>query len=161
MKRQIKGAELARTLCKTLSYLSMKDFKWVIQSNQIKDCPVTFQDIDVALKIWGKNIAALQGKTTRIKTIPVGRDCVKVPLELTKLHREVFLTTFIFFVNKNPFFLTLSRNITFTAVNHLEEPHGAENIQGFQGDLSLLSRTWFSHHSGARRRRIHTPEAFD
>jgi hypothetical protein len=120
-KRQIKGAELARTLYKTLSYPSMKDFKWVIRRNQIKDFPVTVQDIDVDLKIWGKNIAALKGKTTRRKTIPVVRDNVKVPLELMKLHKEVFLTTDILFVNKNPFFLTLSRKITFTAVNHLAD----------------------------------------
>jgi hypothetical protein len=66
-KRQIKSAELAITLYKTLSYPSMKDFKWVIQSNQIKDCPVTVQDIDVARKIWVKNIAAPKGKTTRSK----------------------------------------------------------------------------------------------
>jgi hypothetical protein len=45
----------------------MKDFKWVIQSNQIKDFPVTVQDINVAQKIWGKNIAALKGKTNRSK----------------------------------------------------------------------------------------------
>jgi hypothetical protein len=37
-KRQIKGSELAQTLYKTLSYPSMKDFKWAIHSNQIKDC---------------------------------------------------------------------------------------------------------------------------
>jgi hypothetical protein len=52
----------------------MKDFKWVIRSNQIEDCPVTVQYIDADLKIWGKNIAALKGKTTRRKTIPVARD---------------------------------------------------------------------------------------
>jgi hypothetical protein len=120
-KRQIKSAELARTLYKTLSYPSMKDFKWVIQSNQIKDCPVTVQDIDMARKIWGKNITALKGKTTRSKSIPVARDYVKVPMELMKLHKEVFLTTAIFFVNNIPFFLTLSRKIFFTAVNHLAD----------------------------------------
>jgi hypothetical protein len=119
MKRQIKSAELARTLYMTLSYPSMKDFKWVIQSNQIKDFPLTVQDIDVARKIWGKNIAALKGKTTRSRSIPVARDYVKVPMELMKLHKEVLLTTDIFFVNKIPFFLTLSRKICFTAVNHL------------------------------------------
>lgn len=48
MKRQIKGAEVTRTLYTTLSYPSKKDFKWVIQSNQIKDCPVTVQDVNVA-----------------------------------------------------------------------------------------------------------------
>jgi hypothetical protein len=107
-KRQIKCAEIARNLYKTLSYPSMKDFKWVIQSNQIKDCPVMIQDIDVATKIWGRNIAALKGKTTRSKTHPVSSNYVKVPKELLKLHNEVFLTIDIFFVNKIPFFLTLS-----------------------------------------------------
>jgi hypothetical protein len=99
----------------------MKDFKWVIRSNQIKKIPVTVQYIDVDLNICGKNIAALKGKTTRRNTIPVARDYVKVPLDLMNLHKEVFLTTYIFFVNKNPFFLTLSCNITFTSVNHLTE----------------------------------------
>jgi hypothetical protein len=78
------------------------------------------QDVDVALKIWGKNIimAALKGKTTRGKPNPVAKDFVKVPVALLKLHKEVFLTADIFFVNKIPFF-TLSRKICFTMVNHL------------------------------------------
>jgi hypothetical protein len=120
-KRKIKCAEIAQNLCKTLSYPSMKDFKWVIRSNQIKYCPVTIQDIDVATKIWGNNIAGLKGKTTRRKTHPVARDYVKVPKELLKLHKEVFLITDIFFVNKIPFFLTLSQNICVTDVNHLAD----------------------------------------
>jgi hypothetical protein len=69
---------------------------------------MTIQDIDVATKIWGKNIVALKGKTTRSKTHPVARDYVKIPNELMKLQKEVFLTTDIFFVNKITFFLTLS-----------------------------------------------------
>jgi hypothetical protein len=120
-KRQIKGAELVQTVYKTLSYPSMTDFKWVIRSNHIKYFPVTVQYIDVALKVWGKNITALKGKTTRSKTIPVARDYVKVPLELMMLHKEVFLTTDLFFVKNNPFFLALNRKITFTAVNHLAD----------------------------------------
>jgi hypothetical protein len=78
-KQQIKCAEIARNLYKTLRCPSMKDFKWVIRSNQIKDCPATIQDIIVATKIWGKNIAALKGKTTRSKMHPLARDYVKVP----------------------------------------------------------------------------------
>jgi hypothetical protein len=66
-KRQLKGAELARTLYANLGYPSMKDYKWVIQSNQIKDCPVTVDDVVAANKIWGKDIAAIKGKTTRTK----------------------------------------------------------------------------------------------
>jgi hypothetical protein len=68
----------------------MKDFKWVVCSNQIKDFPVTVQDNDVAITIWGNNISALKGKTTRRKINPVARHYVKVPMELLKFHKEVF-----------------------------------------------------------------------
>jgi hypothetical protein len=81
----------------------MKDFKWVIHRNQIKDCPMTIQDIDVAMKISVKNIAALKHKTTRRKIHPMAGYYVKFPKELFQLHKEVFLTTDIFFVNKIPF----------------------------------------------------------
>ncbi len=118
-KRQIKGAESARILYAKLGYPSTKDYKWIIQSNQIKDCPVTVQDVDAANHIWGKNIAALKGKTTRGKPLPVAQDFVKVPKEFMQLNKMVYLTIDIFFVNKIPFFLALSRKICFTAVNHL------------------------------------------
>jgi hypothetical protein len=91
----------------------------VIRSNQIKDCPVTVKYINAVMKIWGKNTAALKGKTTRSESHLVASDYVKFPKELLKLHKEVFLTTDIFFVNNIPFFLTLSRKILFTAVKHL------------------------------------------
>jgi hypothetical protein len=42
-------------------------------------------------------------------------------MTLLKLHKEVFLTVDIFFINKMPLFLTLSRKICFTAVNHLAD----------------------------------------
>jgi hypothetical protein len=121
----------------------MKDFKWVIQSNQIKDCPVTVQDIDVAQKIWGKNIAALKGKTTRSKSIPVARDYVKVPMEPMKLHKEVFLTTDILFVNKIPFFLTLSRKISFIAVNHLADCTVPQIFKAFKEMYQYYLRSGF------------------
>ena len=80
---------------------------------------MSVQDIEVASKIWGKDITALKGKMARCKPIKVASDFVKIPKELIKLHKNIFLTTDVFFVNKIPFFLTLSRAIYFTAVNHL------------------------------------------
>jgi hypothetical protein len=99
----------------------MKHFKWVIHSSQIIGCPVTIQYTDVATNIWGKNNAALKGKTTRSKMHPVDRVYVKVPNELLKLHKEVFLSANIFFVNTIPFFLTLSCKICFADVNKLKD----------------------------------------
>jgi hypothetical protein len=67
MKRQIKEVEVAQSQYSKLNYLSWKDFKWITRSNQIKDCPVTVDHVDTALKIWGKNVVALKGKTTWTK----------------------------------------------------------------------------------------------
>jgi hypothetical protein len=51
----------------------------------------------------------------------VARDFVKVPVELLKFHKEVYITADLFFVNKIPFSLTLSRKICFAAMNHLTD----------------------------------------
>jgi hypothetical protein len=48
-KRQIKEAEVTQSLYSKLNYPSWKDFKWIIRSNQIKDCPVTVDHVDTAL----------------------------------------------------------------------------------------------------------------
>ena len=58
--RQIKGAEVDRSIYVTLDNPSAKDYKWVICSNQIKNCPVTVQDAEVLKNAQGKKIAALK-----------------------------------------------------------------------------------------------------
>ena len=58
-QKQVNGTEVARTIYAKLCYPSWKDLKWVIRSNHTKDCPVTVEDVDVALNIRGNNIAAL------------------------------------------------------------------------------------------------------
>ena len=63
----------------------------VIRSNHIKDFPVALEDVDVALKIWGKNIVALKGNNTRSKPNTLARDSLKISMGLLKIHREVFL----------------------------------------------------------------------
>jgi hypothetical protein len=70
-KHQIVNVELACKLQAGTAYPSIMDSKWVVQSNQIKDCPVTAQDVNVALKIWGPSVALLKGKTVR--RMPPGR----------------------------------------------------------------------------------------
>jgi hypothetical protein len=120
MKRQIKDMEVTRSLYSKLNhYPSWKDFKWITHGNQIKDCPVTVKHAVTALKIWGKNFVVLKGKTTQTKPNLVARNFVKVPVELLKLHKEVYSTANLFFVSKILFFLTLSHKIHFMAINHL------------------------------------------
>ena len=68
-KRQIEAAERAAELYVAVIYTFVADCRWVIQSSQIKECPLTVQDIYVAISIWGKDIFDLKGKTNSNKTI--------------------------------------------------------------------------------------------
>ena len=75
---------------------------------------------------------ALKGKTTREKLNVVARYQVNIPLVLIKLHKEVFHICYIFFVNKTPFFLTLSRKIYFAEVNLLANFTMPEILKAFK-----------------------------
>jgi hypothetical protein len=83
--------------------------KWAIQSNLIKDFPVTVKDMGTAIKVWGPSIAMLKGKTVRMTPPVVRQDVIKIPKE----HKNVTLGIDIFFVNKIPFFITYSLVICF------------------------------------------------
>ena len=49
------------------------------------------EDVEVALNIWGKKIAALKvKKKTSSKLNKVARDYERIPMDLLELHQEVF-----------------------------------------------------------------------
>jgi hypothetical protein len=119
-KRQIIAADKARTLLAGLGFPSEADYKWILRSNQVQECPVTTEDAMVASKIWGPDVPSLKGKTTRRTPPTVRTDIVEIPIEIRQLHRVVTLSIDVFFVNKIPFFITLSQKLMFTTVTHLE-----------------------------------------
>jgi hypothetical protein len=118
-KRQIHGANLVRNLQAGLAFPSNADMKWAIQSNLIKECPVTVKDMGTAIKVWGPSVAMLKGKTVRTTPPVVRQDVIEILKEIWELHKDVTLTIDIFFVNKIPFFTTYSLIICFLLVTHL------------------------------------------
>ena len=50
-------AKRAQSLYHNLGAPTIKNYKLLIQSNMIKDCPVTVKDVDIAEEIFGPDIA--------------------------------------------------------------------------------------------------------
>jgi len=61
-EHEVTNTKRARKLYHSIGAPSTKNFKMILQSNMIKNCPVTVQDIDLAMKIYGPDIAYLKGK---------------------------------------------------------------------------------------------------
>ena len=63
--RQIMRARKARDLHHLLGAPSPQDLKAIIIQNLIKDNPITVQDVNLAMELFGPDIGLLKGKTTR------------------------------------------------------------------------------------------------
>ena len=64
-KQQKEKAKEARKSHHTIGAPTIRNFKHIIKSDQMRNCPVTLEDIDEAEKIHGKDILHIKGKTTR------------------------------------------------------------------------------------------------
>jgi hypothetical protein len=85
--RAYNKAKQARRSIGMLGYPSEKDFRNVVSSKMITNCPVTPTDISAANKIFGPNVASIKGKTDRVTQEPVLTSYVKVPPEILDLNK--------------------------------------------------------------------------
>jgi hypothetical protein len=74
----------------------------------IKDCPVVQDDVVLAEKIFGEDVAIIKGKTTRAKPKPGIHDITAVPKALKMAQKSVILCIDTFFVNTMSFLHTIS-----------------------------------------------------
>ena len=88
-RRQAIGACKARELYHGLQRPGMEAFENMIRAGQIRDCPVTLQDVKNANLIFGKDLAALKGKTTQIRPPPVTDSTCAVPDELVRNKKKL------------------------------------------------------------------------
>lgn len=107
-EQQITKAKKARDLYAMVGYPTIRDFKAMIKNNMLLNCPVTTDDIDNSVKIFGPDIHMLKGKTVRKQPISVKVDYIKIPKEIQRIHHNVILAIDLFYVNNLPFFVTVS-----------------------------------------------------
>jgi hypothetical protein len=122
----------------------LKDFLEYLDANSIPNCPIHRQDAINAHAIFGRDLGSIQGKTTRRKLKAViSAAANNLPKEIMLHYRDITLCIDIMFVNKIPFFLSISRNIRFitaevldnrkhaTLVAALQRIHGIYRKRGF------------------------------
>lgn len=97
--------------------ISEREFKDILDNNRIKNCPLTYDDAKRALQIYGPDERVLQGKTRKKKSKHViSFDAIPIPSDIANDHGDVTLCADIFYVNKEKYFHTISRNIKFRTI---------------------------------------------
>ena len=82
----------------------------------IKNCPITQEDIDMSEKIYGTDVFALKGKTTRSKPKLTIQDYIEIPSELKSAHQGINLCADLMYIQGIIFLVTVSKNIKFITI---------------------------------------------
>ena len=137
-QRQFERAKRARDLYNSLGTPSIGDFKAILRMNAIKDNPVTTRDIIIAEKIFGPDIGALKGKTTRRKPAPVVDDYIEIPRELLINQQQVTLCLDVMKVNGVPFLTTISQNLYYRTAQWVQH----QTSEVFKAALGSVFRVY-------------------
>jgi hypothetical protein len=84
--KQIKRAHEARRLMLMTGVPSEHAFLSIVCLNQLKDFPITHDDIKIAHTIFGPDLANIRGKTVRRSPKHIKTDYVKIPWSLLSFH---------------------------------------------------------------------------
>eukprot|EP00957_Ditylum_brightwellii_P061195 4643419-Ditylum_brightwellii.AAC.2 len=91
----------------------------MVSMNLLLGLPVMLQDVRSTKFLFGKDVRALKGKTTRRVPEPVISNYIHVPRELINLQQDVTIAADVMYINKIPFLTSVSRKIKFTTAQTL------------------------------------------
>jgi hypothetical protein len=100
-RREVEGADRARALYKKIGRPSQQHFEHILRNNIIRNCPVTVDDAKRAIVIYGPDVPALKGKSTKSPAIQVPTFTpVPIPAPILQDHADVTLCMDFFFLFK-------------------------------------------------------------
>lgn len=123
-KRQVRDAKLARRVYIMVGRPSHATFLKMIRNNLLQNCPITVNDANNALKIYGPDLGSVRGKTVRRTPHIVHSDLIEeLPKEIINSHGKVTICMDIFFVDGLAFLSTVSRGIRFVTAEYIPSRH--------------------------------------
>ena len=95
------------------------NFQTMVRHNNLKDCPVTNDDIKTVDAIYGsRTLTEICGKTVRPKPDCVVTDYIEIPKSFFTLHNKVTLVVDVMFVNGIAFLVSTSRTINLITIEY-------------------------------------------
>jgi hypothetical protein len=111
--------------------------------NAIANNPVTTDDINLAEKIFGRDIGAIKGKTTRRKPVPVVDDYIEIPRELIASQYAVKLCVDLMNVNGLHFVTTISKNLQYRTAQYIKDKTPTEYTKALIEVIQVYSKGGF------------------
>lgn len=123
--RELERADKSIELHQKLGSPGYKQFFRILEKGQIRDCPITTDDVKSAIHIYGPDMVTIKGKMVRRKPRAI-HSKMKIPLPKTiqELHLAINLSADYLFVQSIPILHTILRNYRFRTVEALISKKG-------------------------------------
>ena len=106
--REIEGADKAQALYQKLGHPSEHEFRQILEKNLVRNCPITSDDAQHALQIYGPDLATLKGKTVKQQNRGTPNfQPIRIPAPIIARYKSIQIFMDIFLVNGSPYFHTI------------------------------------------------------
>ena len=119
-KQQKEQVKVTRKLFHIMGAPTIRNFKHIIKSNQIRNCPMTLDDIDGAEKICRKDILHVKRRTTGWNPTTTTIVNIAMPKEFKGENKNITLHIDIVHINKIGFMATTSHPLHHQGCKHIE-----------------------------------------
>ena len=101
-RREIQAAKDARKLYQHANMPGYDRFLKLVESNYFRDSPVTVQDVRRSLELYGREEAAIQGRATRRRPVPMQeRQIISIPDGIKERHTDILVSIYYLCVQEN------------------------------------------------------------
>ena len=142
-KRDVKLAELARSIQNRIGRPSLRAYTNIIKNNLLPNIPISVKDILNAERIFGPNLGSIKGKTVRTKPNSINITEIDLPDDIKDLYGNVELSGDIMFINKIPFFVSISHKIKFGTAEALKNRKRETILKAIQHINRIYRRRGF------------------
>ena len=117
----------------------------MLSNNLLRNCPVTVADAKRAVHIYGTDVAALKDKIKKqhkVNALSIFNP-TPIPDHTTKLHKNITLGIYFFYVQGMPFLRTISRNTPFCTAPAVENLQNQTIVQEFKNVIKIYTERDF------------------
>ena len=129
-------------------------FRLILRQRLFKDNPIIPEHVDIAEKIWGKDVCGLKAKTTRRQPKTVVEDIMEIPREIYDNHPDLVLEIDVAFINKLPMLTGIDTTVKYRNFEALQ----CRDITELRRALDTFLRTY--NKAGFRIKRIDCDSEF-
>jgi hypothetical protein len=137
-KREVRDAREARVLSKRLGYPAERELTRMIHSGGLYNSPVTAEDVHRATHIYGKDIAALKGKSVQQKPLIIK---VEYIAKMVKQHQTMHAD--LMFIDNLPFVVSVLEPLGLTITSPLASKSEAVLTQEMFNHLNVTKSQQF------------------